>query len=84
MLKKYRNLARKKLYQRTDKKVDENVVFLKQVSVNPWDRLARNVWDQFDDLETVEYNNDILILVIWPKKRKSGKQIAAKKIVRKY
>ena len=69
MLKKYINLARKKPYQRTDKKVEENVVFLKQVSVNPWDRLARNVWDQFDDLETVEYNNDILILVIWPKKK---------------
>ena len=84
MLKKYRNLARKKLYQRTDKKVEENVVFLKQVSVNPWDRLARNVRDQFDDLETVEHNNDILILVIWPNKRKSGKQIAVKKIVRKY
>ena len=77
-------MARKKLYQRTDKKVEENVVFLKQVSVNPWDRLARNVRDQFDDLETVEHNNDILILVIWPKKGKSGKQIAAKKIVRKY
>ena len=57
---------------------------MKQVSVNPRDRLARNVRDQFDDLETVEYNNDILILVIWPKKRKSGKEIAAKKIVRKY
>ena len=57
---------------------------MKQVSVNPRDRLARNVRDQFDHLETVEYNNDILILVIWPKKRKSGKQIAAKKIVRKY
>ena len=57
---------------------------LKQVSVNPWDRLARNVRDQFDDLETVEDNNDILILVIWPKKGKYGKQIAAKKIVRKY
>ena len=61
-------MARKKPYQRTDKKVEENVVFLKQVFVNPWDRLARNVRDQFDDLETVEYNNDILILVIWPKK----------------
>ena len=57
---------------------------MKQVYVNPRDRLARNVRDQFDDLETVEYNNDILILVIWPKKRKSGKEIAAKKIVRKY
>ena len=57
---------------------------MKQVSVSPRDRLARNVRDQFDDLETVEYNNDILILVIWPKKRKSGKQMAAKKIVRKY
>ena len=57
---------------------------MKQVSVNPRDRLARNVSDQFGHLETVEYNNDILILVIWPKKRKSGKQIAAKKIVRKY
>ena len=57
---------------------------MKQVSVNPRDGLARNVRDQFDHLETVEYNNDILILVIWPKKRKSGKQIAAKKIVRKY
>ena len=57
---------------------------MKQVSVNPRDRLARNVRDQFGHLETVEYNNDILILVIWPKKRKSGKQIAAKKIVRKY
>ena len=77
-------MARKKPYQRTDKKVEEGVVFLKQVSVNPRDRLARNVRDQFDHLETVEYNNDILILVIWPKKRKSGKQIAAKKIVRKY
>ena len=65
MLKKYINLARKKLYQRTDKKVEENVVFLKQVSVNPWDRLARNVRDQFDDLETAEYNNEILILLIW-------------------
>ena len=62
-------MARKKPYQRTDKKVEEDVVFLKQVSVNPRDRLARNVRDQFDDLETVEYNNDILILLIWAEKR---------------
>ena len=65
-------MARKKPYQRTDKKVEEDVVFLKQVSVNPRDRLARNVRDQFDDLETVEYNNDILILLIWAEKRNLG------------
>ena len=38
---KYRNLERKKPYQRPSKKPDDDVVFLKQVPVHPRDRLAR-------------------------------------------
>ena len=41
IVKKYRNLARKKPYQRVSKKTDDNIVFLKQVPVHPRDRLAK-------------------------------------------
>ena len=41
MVKKYRNLARKKPYQRSPKKTDDDVVFLKQVPLHPRGRLAR-------------------------------------------
>ena len=41
IVKKYRNLARKKPYQRISKKTDDNIVFLKQVPVHPRDRLAK-------------------------------------------
>ena len=57
-------------------------MFLKQVPVHTRDRLARDVRDQFDGLETVDYNNDTNISDLGTKK-KSGKQIAAKEIFRK-
>ena len=41
---------------------------LKQVSVSPWDRLARNVRDQFDGLETGDYDNDTNISDLGTKK----------------
>ena len=41
IVKKYRNLARKKSYQRPSKKTDDDVVILKQVPVHPRERLAR-------------------------------------------
>ena len=41
IVKKYRNLARKKPCQIPPKKTDDDAVFLKQVPVYPRDRLAR-------------------------------------------
>ena len=41
IVKKYRNLAKKKPYQRPPKKTDNDVVILKQVPVHPRGRLAR-------------------------------------------
>ena len=41
IVKKQRNLARKKPYRRISKKNDDDVVFLKQVPVHPRDRLAK-------------------------------------------
>ena len=76
-------MQRKKTYQRPDEKVEEDVVFLRHVPVHPRDRLTRNVRNQFNDLETVDYNNDTNVSDLGTKK-KSGKQIAAKEIFRKY
>ena len=79
--KKYQNLARKIPYQRPDKKVEEDIDSLKQVPVSPWDRFVRNVRNQFDDLETFDYNNDTNISDL-DTKNKSGTQIPAKKIIK--
>ena len=54
IVQKYQNLARKNSYQRPDKKVGQEVVFLKQVAVYPWDILTRKVRDQFDVIETFD------------------------------
>ena len=81
--KKYQNLARKIPYQRPDEKVEEDIDFLKQVPVSLWDRLVRNVRNQFDDLETFDYNNDTNISDL-DTKNKSGTQIPANKIIKKY
>ena len=69
IVKKYRNLARKKTYQRL---------------LPP----SENNFNDFTDLETVDYNNDTSIsdlndIASGPKKNKNA-QIAAKKIVQKY
>ena len=45
IVKRYRNLARKKPYQRPYRKPDNDVVFLKQVPVHPRDRFARKTKD---------------------------------------
>ena len=54
IVKKYQNLTRKNSYQRPDKKVGQEVVFLKQLPVYARERLTRKVRDQFDDLETFD------------------------------
>ena len=41
IVKKYQNLTRKNSYQRPDKKVGQEVVFLKKVAVYPWDILSK-------------------------------------------
>ena len=58
-------------------------MFWKQVPVHPRNRLARDVRNQFDGLETGDYNNDTNISDLAKKKKESGKQIAARKIVKK-
>ena len=83
IVKKIQKFWKEKPHQRPDKKVEEDVVFWKQVPVHPRNILARDVRDQFDGLETVDYNNDTNISDLGTKK-KSGKQIAARKIVKKY
>ena len=45
IVKKDRNFARKKSYKRPFKKPDDDVVFLKQVPVQPMDRSARKTKD---------------------------------------
>ena len=75
MLKKPpRNLARKNLYQRPDKKIEENVVFVKQVPVHPKDK--------FDNLETIDYNNDTNINDPASPKKKSSTQVATEKLLK--
>ena len=74
-------MARKKRYWRRDKRVEEDVAFLKQVPVHPKDKLARKVRDQFKDLGTVDYNNDTNIGDLGTKKI-SRTLVAAKKIVK--
>ena len=81
IVKKYRNLARKKPYQWPHKKVEESLLFVKQLPVHPKDRLAREVRDQFDDLETADYSNDTNISDLGTKET-SGTQIAAKKLLK--
>ena len=83
IVKKIQKFWKEKPHQRPDKKVEEDVVFWKQVPVHTRNILARDVRDQFDGLETVDYNNDTNISDLGTKK-KSGKQIAARKIVKKY
>ena len=46
IVKKYRNLRRKKPYWRISKKTDDDVEFLKQVPVHSRDRLARKIKDK--------------------------------------
>ena len=72
IVKKYINFARKKPYQKLDKKVEEDFVFLKQVALYPRDRLTRKARVEFDDLETVYSRVMILLLVIWAQKRNMG------------
>ena len=81
IIKEYRNVARKKRYWRRDKRVEEDVAFVKQVPVHPKDKLARKVRDQFKDLGTVDYNNDTNIGDLGTKKI-SRTLVAAKKIVK--
>ena len=75
-------MARKKPYQWPHKKVEESLLFVKQLPVHPKDRLAREVRDQFDDLETADYSNDTNISNLGTKET-SGTQIAAKKLLKK-
>ena len=53
IIKKSRNLARKKAYQRISKKTDDDVKFLKQVPVHPRDRLARKAKNKVKFLKQV-------------------------------
>ena len=66
-------MARKKPNGRRDKKTEEDVLFMKEVPVQPRDRLARKVY----------YDKDTNISNLGTKKT-SGTQITAKKIVKKY
>ena len=52
-VKKYKNLARKKSYQRISRKTDNDVEFLKQIPVHPRDRLARKTKDEVKFLKQV-------------------------------
>ena len=72
-------MARKKPYQWPHKKVEESLLFVKQLPVHPKDRLAREVRDQFDDLETADYSNDTNISDLGTKETNS-----CQKIVKKY
>ena len=72
IVEKYINFARKKPCQKSDKKVEEDIAFLKQVALYPRDRLTRNARVEFDDLETVYSRVMILLLVIWAQKRNMG------------
>ena len=82
IVRKYINFARRKPYQRPDKKVEEDIVFLKQVPLYPQDRLTRKARLEFDDLETVDYNNDTSINDLDTKKNYET-QIAVNKIIKK-
>ena len=53
IVKKYRNLARKKPCQRSPKETEDDVVFLKQVPVHPRDRLARKTKDHIKFVKRV-------------------------------
>ena len=72
IVEKYINFARKKPCQKSDKKVEEDIAFLKQVALYPRDRLTRKARVEFDDLETVYSRVMILLLVIWAQKRNMG------------
>ena len=53
IVKKHRNLARKKPYQRISKKTDDDNVFLKQVPVHLRDRLAKKTKDEIKFVKQV-------------------------------
>ena len=53
IFKKYRNLARKKPYQRPSKKTDNDIVFLQQVPVHPMDRLSKKTKDHIKFVKQV-------------------------------
>ena len=67
IIKKYRNLARKKPYQKPPPLTETN---------------------EFDDLETIDYNNDTNINdlndIVSNTKKGKNTQLAAKKILQKY
>ena len=75
--------GKKKTIQRPDMKVEEVVLFLKQVLGYLRERLTRKVRVEFDDLETVDYNNDTSISG-FGRKKKYRTQIVFNKIIKKY